>query len=55
MGFSLLILHFTSLQYANQVKKARFRVTAAVTPLQKYFVFFQATARSSTPDNLKTP
>lgn len=55
MGLSLLILHFQSLHYANQVKKARFRVTAAVTPLQKYFCVFQAVARSSTPDNLKTP
>ena len=55
MGLSLLILHFQSLHYANQAEKARFRVTAAVTPLQKYFCVFQAVARSSTPDNLKTP
>lgn len=55
MDFSSRILHFVFLHYANQVKKARFRVTAAVTPLQKYFCVFQAVARSSTPDNLKTP
>ena len=57
MGFSLLILHFTSLQYANQAKKARFRVTAAVTPLQKYFCVFsgdRTLVRSGQPENTLT-
>lgn len=37
MDFSSQILHFVFLHYAIQAEKARFRVTAAVTPLQKYF------------------
>lgn len=39
MDFSSQILHFVFLHYAIQAEKARFRVTAAVTPLQKYFLF----------------
>ena len=40
MDFSSQILHFVFLHYAIQAEKARFRVTAAVTPpLRKYFLF----------------
>ena len=39
MDFSSQILHFVFLHYAIQAEKARFRVTAAVTPQQKYFLF----------------
>ena len=55
MDFSSQILHFAFLHYAIQAEKARFRVTAAVTPPAKIFFVFQAVARSSAPNNLKTP
>lgn len=57
MDFSSPFLHFSSLYYANKAKKARFRVTAAVTPLQKYFCVFsggRTLVRSGQPENTLT-
>ena len=57
MDFSSQILHFVFLHYAIQVEKARFRVTAAVTPLQKYFCVFsgdRTLVHSGQPENTLT-
>ena len=56
MDFSSQILHFVFLHYAIQAEKARFRVTAAVTPCKNIFCFPGGCTlvRSEQPENTLT-